>query len=86
MNKKQFVNMLKVWDEDFLKAREPLEALTSFLKRLKRANERQETDIKKISDVKTIFNSRIVTFIEKKSGVKYQIIIDYDLNKVSLLY
>ena len=90
MNKKQFKNMLAAYDED-MENRSGLyfnqkEVLTTFLKRLLRANERQELDVKKVSDIETIFNARQVKFIEKRTGTVFKVIIDYDLNKVSLLY
>lgn len=89
MNKKQFKNMLAIWDEDITNAGtwyNQKEALTSFLKRGLRANERKELNIKKVSDVKTIFNSRQVKFIEKRTGTVFKIIIDYDLKRISILY
>ena len=90
MNEKQFKNMLAAYDED-LENRSGLyynqkEVLTTFLKRLLRANKRQELNVKKVNDVKTIFNARQVKFIEKRTGTVFKVIIDYDLKEVSLLY
>ena len=90
MNEKQFINVLKVWDEDFLNARDPKEALTSFLKRMLRANKRGETDIKKISDITSSkteeLYARRVEFINTRTGTKFIIYIDYNKNKVFLNY
>lgn len=90
MNKKQFKNMLSAWDEDIEKREYNFllqkEALTSFLKRLQRANQRQELKVIKTSDVETIWNARQVSFKEKRTGTSFKVIIDYDLKKISLLY
>ena len=90
MNEKQFKNMLAAYDED-LENRSGLyynqkEVLTTFLKRLLRANAHQELNVKKVSDIETIFNARQVKFIEKRTGTVFKVIIDYDLKEVSLLY
>lgn len=85
MNKKQFLNVLEVWDEDFIYTSVPFEALTSFLKRLQRANQRKETDIKKLSDRKTSA-ARYITFHDNKSGVTFEIDVNYLTKTVNLIY
>lgn len=89
MNQKQFIRMLKVFDEDN-ERRSGLfyaqkEVLRTFLKRLHRANNNDELRIVKTKDV-IEYNARQVSFEEKKNGVKFAVIIDYDLKKVSFLY
>ncbi len=86
MNEKEFKNILCYWKYALKSEKNnSKEVLTSFLKRGLRANKRQETDIKKISD-KQILNARQVLFIEKISGVKFLIIITDVNKKVSLIY
>lgn len=86
MNNKQFNNMLRAWDEAFINARDPKEALTSFLNRLQRATQNHELNVKKAAPI--THSSRVTTikFIEKRTGTAFNIEVDRFYNKVDLIY
>jgi len=76
-----FKNFLSIWSSNFKNASDNKEALRSFLNRLK-----SNYNIVRTAPAETDNNLRIARFKEKDLNVPFHVVIDHEINQISILY